>query len=272
MEIGILIIIGIIGGLIAGFLGLGGGIFYILFLPYIIAWFGIPADQVTPFVVANSLIGIAFASVSSLLVQFAAVKKYLSEILLIGVPAVAISLLVTKYIVQSSWFSVECFNILVVFLMIFILFEMLYKGKKRQASKRSIDQKIKPKEGLFSGSVAGLISALSGLGGGIIIVPLLNIYLKQNLQKTKTISLAVIFMSSFFVSIENIFSHPHYQPEALHTIGYIIPGISIPLVMGVIVGGPLGIKFSNKLTDKTIKMMFMFFVLLVLLEKFVSLF
>ena len=272
MEIGLLIVIGIIGGLIAGLLGLGGGIFYILTLPYLIAWFGIPTDQVTPFVVANSLIGIAFASLASLIVQFASIKKYFSEIVLIGIPTVIISLLVTKYIVHSSWFSTEFFNILVILLMIYILYQIVIKSRRRQRKpKRLANDKIKLNEGLFSGFTAGLVSALSGLGGGIVIIPLLNIYLNQDLQKTKTISLAVIFMSSVFISIQNLISQPQYQPESLQTVGYIIPVISIPLILGVIIGGPLGVKLSSRLTDKTINLMFAFFVVLVLVEKLIGL-
>ena len=64
MEYAVLIVTGIFGGVIAGMLGLGGGIFYILVLPYIMVWFGIPAEEATPFVVANSLIGIVLRPVS----------------------------------------------------------------------------------------------------------------------------------------------------------------------------------------------------------------
>lgn len=272
MEIVFLIVIGIIGGLIAGILGLGGGIFYILTLPYLITWFGIPTEYVTPFVVANSLIGIAFASLSSLIVQYSSIKKYLPEIVLIGIPTVVISLLVTKFVVHSSWFSIEFFNILVILLMIYILYQIVLKNKNKQReTKRLENQKIKINEGLFSGFTAGLVSALSGLGGGIVIIPLLNIYFKQDLQKTKIISLAVIFLSSAFVSFENIFSQPQYQSDNLNTLGFIIPAISIPLILGVIVGGPLGVKLSSRLSEKTISLLFAFFVILVLVEKLIGL-
>ena len=272
MEIGILIFVGVIGGMIAGLLGLGGGIFYILLLPYIIASIGIPTDQVTPFVVANSLIGIAFASVISLLVQFTDIKKYLSEIAIIGIPAVAISLIITKYVVHSSWFSIEFFNVLVILLMIYLLFEISSKNKKSNNTTNTLpNKKIKLNIGLFSGFTAGLVSALSGLGGGIVIIPILNIYLKQNLRKSKIISLGVIFMSSALISIQNLLSQPHFQPDNIDTIGFIIPRITIPLIIGVVIGGPLGVKLGGKISDKTINLMFMFFVILVLLEKIIGL-
>ncbi len=273
MEILLLIFIGVVGGLIAGTLGLGGGVFYILVLPYIIGWYGIPTEYISSFVVANSLLGIAFASIASLVAQFSQIKRYFSEIFLLSVPAVIISLLITKFVVHSSWFSTELFNILVVFIMIFILVQMFFKNKNIQKESVGMkNQKIRPKEGIFSGSVAGLISALSGLGGGIIIIPILNLYLNQDLYKTKTISLSVIFMSSLFISIENFFSQPNYYSDSLNTVGFIIPAISTPLVLGVIIGGPLGIKLSSMMSEKHIKLLFVFFVLLVLIDKLINLF
>ncbi|NOR88483.1 MAG: TSUP family transporter [Bacteroidales bacterium] len=271
MEYGILIISGFIGGIIAGMLGLGGGIFYILILPLIMTRLGIPAEEASPFVVANSLIGIAFASGVSIITQYSKLKTYFKESLRIGIPATIISLLTTYYVVHSIWFSIEVFNILVILLMLFILFQMLLNKKAKKSTPKT-DEEIKANQGVYSGGIAGLVSALSGLGGGIVIIPILRIHLKQSLQKAKIISLAIIFISSTFISVQNMISTPIFHLDNLTSFGFVIPSIAIPIIIGVAIGSPLGVKFSKVLSENVLNKLFSLFVLLVLMEKTLNLF
>ena len=271
MEFVLLVFTGIFGGVIAGMLGLGGGIFYILVLPSIMLWYGIPAEYATPFVVANSLAGIAFASGVSIVSQFGELKKYIKESLLVGIPALIASILATQFIVHSRWFSKEVFGGLVVFIMLFLLFQMFF-NRKKQIHSKDLNIKINTKTGISIGSFAGFISAVSGLGGGIIINPVLHIRLHQSLQKARVISLATIFISTTFISLQNSFGSTLYQPENIQNIGFILPAIAAPIIVGAIIGGPLGVYLSKQLSERTLKHAFTVVVLIVLIEKTWSLF
>ena len=271
MEYGILIISGVIGGIIAGMLGLGGGIFYILILPYIMEWAGIPSTHTPAFVIANSLIGIASASGISIISQFTHLRKYWKESLRIGIAATIFSLLTTKYIVYSPWYSEEAFNIMVILLMLYILFQMQMKKNIHHKEENTADE-ISLKIGSLSGMGAGIVSALSGLGGGIIIIPLLQIRLHQSVKKAKLISLSIIFISSVFISIQNILSEPDFIPKGIANWGFVIPSIAFPIILGVIMGGPLGVKLSNKMNDRLLNHFFSLFVVMVLVEKLFNLF
>ncbi|NPD45981.1 MULTISPECIES: sulfite exporter TauE/SafE family protein [unclassified Lentimicrobium] len=266
MEYFILFLSGIVGGLIAGLLGLGGGIFYIMVLPFVIQWYGISAEDSSAFVVANSLLGICIASGSSMVTAFKKLKIYIKESLMIGIPAIIISLLTTHFIVHSEWFSKELFNGFVVLLMIFILIQMIVKTRKTTEISQS-DSLIPLLPAAIGGSISGLISAISGLGGGIIIIPLLQIKFKQSLKKSKLISLTIIFLSSLLLSIQNLLSETNLKSEGLSQIGYILPSIAIPIVFGVVIGGPLGITWSSKMKDNTINKIFIAFVTIILIEK-----
>ena len=268
MEYAILFVTGFAGGVLAGLLGLGGGVFYVLVLPYIFQFFGFPPDEATPFIVANSLFGIAFASFSSLISQYKSVDRYLTEILVIGVPAVIASLLANTFVVHSSWFSMKLFSMVIILLMVFIIIKMIIQTK---SDNYKTDKKIPTKAGILSGAFSGAISALSGLGGGVVIIPILEIYFHQDIKKSKVISLAIIFVISSFISVQNLLGQPSLQLEGINNWGYIIPLISLPLVVGVLFGGPLGVRVSKFMSSKTINILFVIIVVLVLVEKLTNL-
>lgn len=263
MDIVFLVFLGIVGGLIAGTLGLGGGIFYILIFPYLLEMKGFPAEFTPQFVIANSLFGIMIASGISVINIFKIGIFPLKEIIAVSLASAISAYLSLNFIVLQPWYSKTIFNIFVILLMLYILVKMyldLHIEKKE-------DGKINSLQGMLSGGLAGFVSALSGLGGGIIIIPLLTMRFRVSLIKAKTISLAMIFISSLTMTISNLTARPLVVIESIKTIGYIIPSFILPISIGVLIGSPLGVKWSSNLKRKYLDLMFMFFVFLVLIEK-----
>ncbi|MDA3904475.1 MAG: sulfite exporter TauE/SafE family protein [Bacteroidales bacterium] len=263
MDIAFLIFLGIVGGLIAGMLGLGGGIFYILIFPYLIEARGFPSELTAQFAIANSLFGIMVASGMSLISYKRKGKFPIKEILTVGIASAIIAYFSLNFIVLQVWFSKIIFNIFIIILMIYILLKMYLELNLEKKE----NGKITVAQGIASGGIAGFVSALSGLGGGIIIIPLLTFRFKISLVKAKTISLAMIFISSLTMTINNLIVQPYQTIESVKTIGYIIPSCIIPITIGVLIGSPLGVKWSTSLKRKYLDLLFMVFVIIVLIEK-----
>jgi len=267
MDIAFLIVLGIVGGLIAGLLGLGGGIFYILIFPYLMEARGVPDELLPQYVIANSLFGIVIASGISMLGYQKKGQFPLKDILVIAASSAFFAYLSLHFIVMQTWFSKPIFNGLIIALMLFILFKMyldLHVEKKEGGQ-------INTGQGILGGGLSGIVSAVSGLGGGVIIIPLLTMRYKVSIVRAKTISLAMIFISSLTMSINNLLTQPELLPQNMHTIGYIIPSCIIPVAIGVLIGSPLGVKWSTTLKRKYLDLLFMLFVFLVLAEKTYSL-
>src|SRR5436190_15819848 len=71
------------------------------------------------------------------------------------------------------------------------------------------------------GMAGGSISALSGLGGGIVIIPILNSFMKIDIRKASSISSGVIMGTALMMTIYNLFEMPVHEFKA-YSMGYII--------------------------------------------------
>jgi uncharacterized protein len=90
------------------------------------------------------------------------------------------------------------------------------------------------------GLLSGIFSALFGVGGGIVIVPLLVLY-GYNQRRAASTSLAAIFISSVAGAVTYSF-HGDVKPGAAALVG-------IPAVAGVLLGANLQQRLSlQKLT------------------------
>lgn len=260
---------GLAGGFLAGLLGIGGGIIYITILPLLFVHYGLPEEQLVQFVVANSIFGTLFAALSGNIAQLKSRNFFPKQVLMVGVTAVMASLLTLHFVVHTPWYSEEIFNIIVIALLVFIL----YKTLKNVQVVRFEEAGEHPVKLLLTGLAGGTIAALSGLGGGVIMVPLLNLVLKFDIKKAKSISLGVIFISAFFMTLFNMNAEvASIDMNDMPHMGYIVYAIALPLGIGVVVGSPLGVKVGNKMSSKRIAYLFSVFVCIIIVNKIYELF
>lgn len=92
---------------------------------------------------------------------------------------------------------------------------------------------------LFLGGSIGLLSGISGIGGGIFLSPVLNILKWENPRIIASLASVVILVNSVMGLV------------GLHVAGtfYINYGLIFKLIMGVVLGGSLGSYLSNRKFD-----------------------
>lgn len=93
----------------------------------------------------------------------------------------------------------------------------------------------------LSGAFAGFVAGISGLGGGVINVPIFIYVLKMSPHLAVSLSLACILPSSLFSVIR------HYID------GLIYWQIAIPLSVGALIGGSLGPRIALRLKKDTLR-------------------
>jgi len=269
LSILLLGVAGIFGGILAGLIGIGGGIIYIFLLEIFIKQYNIPADLYSAFIVANSIVGVFFATLSSSLSLIRYKQFYSRLVLLVSLGSIPTALLILYFFVNTSSFSPTLFNTLLMVVLFFMIYKTAEKLlKDRKAAKDQVPAKNKANESvpwLMSGGAAGGgIAALTGLGGGVVMVPILHSILNMDMKKARSVSLGVIVLTSLIMSILNATKKVQLE---VHHIGLIIPAVTLPIVIGVTIGGPIGIRISQNMPSRTVSIIYIIFLGLFTIKK-----
>lgn len=110
---------------------------------------------------------------------------------------------------------------------------------------------------ILAGVAVGFFAGLFGVGGGIIIVPILN-FLFQNMSIDESILFHLAIGTSlaciFFTSISSLSTHHKKGAVLWKTLGILTPGI--------LLGTYLGSEFAARLHSHDLKLVFVFFIIL----------
>ncbi len=111
-------------------------------------------------------------------------------------------------------------------------------------------KKVKKMQVVFFGALIGVINGFFGGGGGMIVVPLLNKVFGLEQKKAQATALFVILPISLVSTIVYM---------CFNSIDF---ASGWPVIAGIIGGGIIGATMLNKLNNKAIKGIFIFFMLL----------
>ena len=100
---------------------------------------------------------------------------------------------------------------------------------------------------LLFGALIGLINGFFGGGGGMVVVPLLNKLFDMEQKKAQATALFVILPISLVSTIVYLCNNSIHFAHCW------------PVIVGIVAGGIVGAKLLNKLNNKTIKGIFIFF-------------
>ena len=108
---------------------------------------------------------------------------------------------------------------------------------------------------LVIGLMAGLVSGALGVGGGIIIVPALVLFLGFSQHLAQGTSIAILLLPTGILAVMQYYKN-----------GYVDVKVALILMLLFVVGAYLGSLISLSLPDKVLKKVFGIFMLLVSLK------
>jgi len=194
----ILLIIGAIVGYYSGLIGTGGNIILIPVFDILFHYLKIPETEVVKFMIAHSFFITAFTGLSVSYKQFKVKNLHVKEVLYISVAGMITAFFLTEFIKNGNWYHKSDFDLVFFTLLLILAIRMLFfKQPPPPISDNNFNKPYFP----IIGITAGLISSLSGLGGGIIVIPILTDILKTPLKKASSISIGVVAMLALPISI-----------------------------------------------------------------------
>ncbi len=120
------------------------------------------------------------------------------------------------------------------------------------------------------GILIGFITALLGVGGGIVAIPLLIYLVRLDVKKVAATSLGIVVFSALTASLTyalNGWGHPELPPGSA---GYIFLPAGLALLPGAVLTARFGVKLNQRLNPRALKVLFGFVFLLIGLRLFLG--
>lgn len=258
-----LFVLGSLGAFLAGLLGVGGGIIYIPILDFFLSKIGFTDDALVKAILANSLFTIIFSGALASYKQYRMGNFFPKEILYTALPGIATAVLMTLLIRAGSWYTKSFFNYVFAAMLLIIALRMFLKKPKHVEMNGEVS--AKPHHLQLTGLLTGFVTALSGLGGGVLMTPIFTDALHIPIKKASSISNGVIPFLAISVGILSLTGSaplivPHMQ------IGYIVWPVVLPMILATFVFAPLGVRVSQMVTQSILRTTFAVFVSIVFIK------
>lgn len=253
MEIFILFILGILGGIIAGIFGLGGGI---LFTPILFIVFNNAGIEETVLLTIGSSLFCTFvASIGSTFKQYQQQNLFLSEGLKVGILGM-IGVSLGNLVTTSPYYSKEEFVIFFSLLLVYVSYMFFRRGKTKTDSIKIDKAPLYIKQSAVTGGLGGFVAALAGIGGGGVMVPLMNLYYKKKFSKSVSISSLAIILISLSGWVQLAIAGNGTETMTPYHLGYVDFGAALPLALGGLIGGFAGAYFNLKIDRRVLQYSF----------------
>ncbi len=246
MEIFILtVLLGVLVGIVASFFGIGGGV---LFVPILI----LVLNYDTKMAIGTSLLAVFITSISSAL-AYAKRERIDYKLGLMLETASIPGAIFGAYIVTIASVVLlrRIFSMFLYALSINIVWNKKQYYKRQNKQTRPRDKLIKAEALSF---IAGMLSAMLGIGGGVLKVPVMLLVLNMPIhQATATSSFMVVI-----TSLTGLTQH------ILH--GYVVIRMGLLLGIGATLGAQIGVYLSDRTKPKMLRKLFAIMLMVIATE------
>ena len=241
-------------------LGIGGGVLFVPLLYILLPFTNIDQSNLTYIVLGTSVFAGSLASLSAGSRQLFLKNVNVKKAALLALGSVISSAITPMFVV-----TVDPIYLKTIFAVVFCLIagKMLFENKSGNDEVKSF--KLKNSYLFLFGLGIGMLAAFSGIGGGVLYVPILFYLYSTELKRAVGTSSVVVA----FTMISSTIAFASQQPVGeivSGQYGYIYLNAGLPLGVGSAFGALFGIKLVTNSSAKTIKKIFAALLFLVVLK------
>ncbi len=256
--IALLLGLGLLAGFVAGFVGIGGGAVMVPVLLELFRRWGLPESGVVQAAMATSLV-VAVGNIASSIVRQAKQRRILWRLVPYLIPGS----------LGGGWLAARLATSLPGRLLEHVLAAVLLVVAVRMLTDihhRDRDtHRIRWWQGLLVGVMVGLVAGLSGLAGGVVMVPALALILGLRAEWLAGTSSAVILWSALAAAMGYLTATPP-QPLGPGFVGYAGLPIAGLLAVTAIPGAQLGAYVNRHANSRLFQRIFAVFLVLVVIR------
>jgi len=231
-------LMGLVSGLLAGLLGIGGGT---ILVPGLVMLHYTPIQAV-----ATSSLAIAITALSGSLQNWCAGRLDWRLVLTLGLPALFTAQL---GVIWSNQMSPQILMTAFGFFLLANGILVWWRDRLEQQEKTVVLPLSAPLAKLLTGGAAGFLAGLFGVGGGVIMVPLQRVLLAEPIKKAIQTSLGVIVLTAIAATIG----------QGLK--GNVLVNVGLELGFGGLIGVQISSRFLPKLPASVVTVGFYTFLL-----------
>jgi len=243
MSFEILLLIGLIAGIVAGLMGVGGGIIFTPVLYFLFDEAGI--QEPVLWTIASGLFCTFIAALGGSIRQYVQKNFYLKEGVILGLLGM-IGIYLGKLVITSSYYNRKQFAVFFSLMLFYAAYMLFKRGSDKSDEFKREYKNVGFKAGLITGGVGGFVASLAGVGGGGIMVPILNLFFKQPFKKTVSVSQLGMVIMVFSGWLQLALLTPEGIGITEYTIGFVDFGAALPLSIGGLIGGFGGALLNQK--------------------------
>ena len=238
---------GALAGVLAGLLGIGGGLVIVPMLVFCFTLQGIPHEFIMHLALGTSMASIVFTSVSSFMahhrrgaVNWTVVRRI--------TPGIVLGTLLGTVIASSM--TTNHLKVFFVIFLYYVAFQMLSNRKPKPS------RELPGLAGMFGvGNGIGIVSSLVGIGGGTVSVPFM-VWCNVTLHNAIGTSAAIGFPIAVSGTIGYVLNGIVVAGLPNYSMGYIYIPALLGLVSASVFTAPLGVRLAHSLPVDRLKKVF----------------
>jgi len=262
----LMLMAGVLAGLLAGLLGLGGGILFTPVLFYVFSQHGM--DEIVLWSVGTSLFCTFIAAISSVIRQRQQHNFFPVEGIKLGVLG-AVGVYGGRLVLTSPYYNEQEFVIFFCLILCYVAYRFLMRGKNHTNSTTNSrsdedpgrDTEMTLGKASVTGLTGGFVASLAGIGGGGVMVPIMNLGYGISIKRTVSISSTAIVLISLSGWAQMSLLATAGAGITPYSVGFVDFGTAFPLVIGAIAGGFGGAWLSHYFKRRTLHLLFSFLAL-----------
>lgn len=248
-------------GLLAGLVGIGGGVLIVPFLYFFYAhpaWGGVTFDPALHATVAHAtslFIIIPTAIVGTITYSRAGLVSWRAVL-----PVAAFSLISAALGARLATRVPP--EMLKIFFGCFLIFTATQVVRRRDPGTDTGPERHSLLFSALTGLAVGVFSALLGVGGGLVAIPLLLYVMRLDLSRVAATSLAIVVFAATSGTLTYMLSGAGLPGLPEGHVGYVHVAAALPMLPGAMIAARWGSKLNQRLDTARLRWLFSAFFLL----------